>query len=450
MENQENDNNQPLSFFQSTTAKMIMVGLLTLALLIPLTFVNDLINERSMRQKEVIHETNDKWGDSIYFYGPILKVPYKAYTETVSENEKTKEVIKQKTISTEYAYFFPEQLKNNSGVTTTVLKRSNYESAVFTSEMKFAGSFIQPDFSTMKIPNESIEWDKATILIKTSNLKSIKDEVKINFSGKKYTFEPIYDVKKTSKIEALETGFINAADILKPSSTFSFDLTYNGSQQIRIIPIGKTTEVKMHSNWPSPKFDGKFLPENKSKTISENGFAADWKILHINRAFSQQFFGFLPDLSDYAFGVDFIIPVDEYQQNERASKYGFLMIGLTFLIFFLIQTISKISIHIFQYTMVGIALIMFYTLLISITEHSSFTKAYLIAGSAVVTLITLYSVSILKNRKFPLFIGAALSVLYTFIYIIIQLENYALLVGSIGLFLILAAVMYFSRKIEWK
>jgi hypothetical protein len=157
----------------------------------------------------------------------------------------------------------------------------------------------------------------------------------------------------------------------------------------------------------------------------------------------------LPELSKYAFAVDFITPVDEYQQNERASKYGFLVIGLTFLIFFLIQSISKISIHIFQYCMIGIALIMFYTLLISITEHSSFSFAYTVAGISVMALISLYSISILKDKKFPTFIAVSLSVLYTFIYVIIQLEDYALLVGSIGLFLILASVMYFSRKIEW-
>ena len=141
--------------------------------------------------------------------------------------------------------------------------------------------------------------------------------------------------------------------------------------------------------------------------------------------------------------------MDEYQQNERAVKYGFLVIGLTFLIFFLIQSVNKINIHIFQYTMLGLALIMFYTLLISITEHSSFSLAYLIASVAVIAMIVLYSISFLKTKKFPMFIGLALGGLYSFIYVIIQLENYALLVGSIGLFIILGLVMYFSRKIDW-
>jgi inner membrane protein len=248
----------------------------------------------------------------------------------------------------------------------------------------------------------------------------------------------------------LETGYIDLGKIVNQEKTaFRFDITYNGSQQIKIVPIGKITQVKMESNWASPSFTGNFLPDDKTKQISANGFVANWKILHINRAFSQQTFDNLPDLSQYAFGVDFVIPINQYQQNERASKYGFLVIGLTFLIFFLIQSISKIKIHIFQYSMIGLSLIMFYTLLISITEHSSFMKAYVIAGIAVVALISLYSVAILKNQKFPLFIAASLSSLYTFLYVIIQLENYALLVGSIGLFAILAAVMYFSRKIDW-
>jgi inner membrane protein len=215
-----------------------------------------------------------------------------------------------------------------------------------------------------------------------------------------------------------------------------------------MVPIGKTTEVMMNSNWNSPSFIGNFLP-NDNKKITAKGFDANWKILHINRPFSQHFVGYLPDLRKYSFGVDFIIPVDEYLQNDRASKYGFLVIGLTFLIFFLIQSISKKNIHIFQYSMIGLALILFYTLLISITEHSSFTKAYLISASSVIVMIGLYSVSILKDKKFPLFIGLSLTALYSFIFVIIQMENYALLVGSIGLFLILGAVMYFSRKIDW-
>jgi inner membrane protein len=450
METTENQTPTPTPFFQSNTAKMIMVGILTLVLLIPLEFVKSLITERSYRQEEVISEINNKWGESVYFYGPILKVPYTVFEETLSINQKTNETVKQQKAITKYAYFFPEDLKVKANATTKVLNRNNYESVVYSSKMNFEGNYIQPDFSSKNIPTDAIQWDKATVVIKTTNLKSIKDEVKLNLGSTKFTFEPVYSNNINDSTQALETSYIDLKTILKNNKTnFSFVINYNGSKQIKMVPIGKTTQLSMQSNWSSPSFTGNFLPDDKTKKITENGFEANWKILHINRPFSQQFFENLPDLGTYSFGVDFVIPVNQYQQNERASKYGFLVIGLTFLIFFLIQSISKIKIHIFQYSMIGLALILFYTLLISITEHSSFMKAYFIAAIAVIALISLYSISILKERKFPLFIATSLTALYTFIYVIIQLENYALLVGSIGLFTILAAVMYFSRKIDW-
>lgn len=422
--------NAEKSFFQSATAKMIMVGMLTLVLLIPLFIVQDLITERSQRQKEVVAETTSKWGESVYFYGPVLKIPYKDPVSKRIEN----------------AYFFPDQLSNVSEAEIkTPLQRSIYKSNVFTTKMRFSGNYSAPSFYRKNIPDENIFWNKSAIVIRTTNLKSVKNEVKIKFGKTAFKFEPVHNEAAEDSVEALETGFIDYHNI--KNNGFTMEITYNGSRQISMVPIGKTTSAQMTSNWNSPSFNGSFIPVDKK--ISDKGFNATWKILHFNRPFAQENFERLPQLRKYAFSVDFITPVDEYQQNERASKYGFLVIGLTFLIFFLIQSISRISIHIFQYSMIGIALIMFYTLLISITEHSSFSFAYILAATAVVALITLYSVSILKNRKFPVFIGASLSVLYTFIFVIIQLEDYALLVGSIGLFFILASVMYCSRQIEW-
>ena len=419
-----------VSFFQTATAKMIMVGILTLALLIPLALVQELIVERSQRQKEVITETTSKWGNSVYFYGPILKVPYKD----------------PMTGANNYAYFFPEELNTKSDVIMVKpLERSIYKSNVFTTKMQFDGKYTQPNFASKGIPAENIYWNRAKILIRTTNLKSLKDEVKMKIGNQNLAFESVASSSNDS-IESLETNYFDFQS-LQNNTQFNFDISFNGSKQIKMVPIGKTTDAKMTSNWNSPNFNGNFSPI--SREITDKGFVANWKILHFNRPFAQQYFEVLPEFGKYAFAVDFITPVDEYQQNERASKYGFLVIGLTFLIFFLIQSISKINIHIFHYSMIGIALIMFYTLLISITEHSSFSFAYIVAASAVIALISLYSISILKDKKFPLFIGVSLTVLYTFIFVIIQLEDYALLVGSIGLFAILAAIMYFSRKIEW-
>ena len=459
MENQENHPSskseqatqipEEKTFFQSNTAKMIMVGFLTLILLIPLFFVQDLIRERSQRKTSMVDEVTNLWGRDVQFYGPALRIPYTSYEAYNVTDSKTGVTAIERKAITNYAYFFPNELHNISNIKKNEsLKRGIFNHVVFRADMDFKGNFGAPNFEKLGIAPENIQWDKAAVVVKTTNLKSIKSELKIQLNNDKFSFEPQNGDK--SEYSVLATGNFDYK-ALAPGDriNFSFSISYNGSNSVKFIPIGKITNVRVDSDWESPSFEGTFAASDTTKTINKKGFHADWKILDINRTFSQQYVNALPDLDDYLFGVKLIQTVDEYQQNERASKYGFLVIGLTFLIFFLIQSISKINIHIFQYSMIGLALIMFYTLLISITEHSTFSFAYAIAGISVVAMITLYSVSILKNRKFPMFIGIALSVLYSFIYVIIQMEDYALLVGSIGLFLILGAVMYFSRKIDW-
>ncbi|GAL66230.1 inner membrane protein CreD-like protein [Jejuia pallidilutea] len=427
-----------------------MVGFLVIILLVPLSFINSLINERAFRQQDVVNEINEKWGNDVLVYGPVLKLPYKTYTETKTFNEKTKTYFKETQTHINYAYVFPEELHAHVDVNSKTLKRGNFESAVFTTQMDFSGHYVPVHLTSKGIKTEDIIWNKASIIIKTSNLKGIKSEIQIKLSDTTYSFETNFNQNNNSSLDVLESSFINGETLFTDTPTnFTFSMTFNGSRQIELIPIGKTTTMQMASNWADPSFMGNYLPNDETKQITNDGFKADWKVLHINRAFSQQHLKSIPNLNQFAFGTKFMVMVDEYQKSERSAKYGFLVIGLTFLIFFLIQTLSKIHIHPFQYLMIGLALTMFYTLLVSISEHSNFLKAYLIAGISVIVLITFYSKSILKTIKFPLFIGASLSALYAFIYVIIQLENYALLVGSIGLFLILAIVMFVSRKIDW-
>jgi len=438
------------------TLRLLIVGLLTAILLIPLSFVKSLIHERMNRQQEVVDEISKKWGKEVLLYGPILKVPYKSTHKKEVYNPKTG--IKQKELfnSIEYAYFFPNKLTIKSIINPQEKKRGIYKTAVYNSNISINGSFTKPDFSEKDIPSKNILWQKAKLIIKTTNLKGVNSLVEVTLNKNNYDFESKYEHKITNtyntaiELHKLESNFIKKEDLpINKNVSFNLDISMNGSKQIRFIPIGKETNVQITSDWKTANFLGEFLPHNPNN-ISDEGFNAKWKILDINRPFSQKSFNGIPDLTNYAFGVNFMIPVDEYQKSERSVKYGFLIIGLTFLIFFLIQTLSNIKIHPFQYLMIGVALIMFYTLLIAISEHSSYLKAYLIAGTSVVVLISLYSKSILKNIKFPIFIGSSLTVLYTFIFVIIQLENFALLVGSIGLFIILASVMYASRKIDWQ
>ncbi len=436
----------------STTVRMLMIGFLILVLMIPLTYIKYLIIERAERQESVINEINEKWGKEVLLYGPILKIPYKTYTKTTYNKGKKNEYTETEEIIN-YGYFFPEKLNAKTTVNPEKKHRGIYTTAVYKTSMEINGSFTKPNFSSKEIKDKDILWDKAKIIIKTSNLKGINNLVTIDFNKNTYSFMPKYKVQNNQYnsdivLHKLESTKISIHDMpIKNSANFKINISVNGSESIRIVPIGKETTMNIKSDWNDKSFIGNFLPYDKGET--KTSFDAKWKVSQINRPFSQQFFNGIPDLKEFAFGVNFMIPVDQYQQSERSAKYGYLVISLTFLIFFLIQSLSKINIHPFQYLMIGLALTMFYTLLISISEHSNFLNAYLIASISVIGLITLYAKSILKTFKFPFFIFISLTTLYTFIYVIIQLENYALLVGSVGLFLILGSVMYASRKIDW-
>ncbi|QYA25621.1 cell envelope integrity protein CreD [Gramella sp. MT6] len=437
----------------SITARMFIIGILSLILLIPLFMVQDLIRERAERQENVVTEINVKWGDAVILYGPVLRVPYRSFREKQITNSQ-KEVITESIEEIEYFYFFPDKLKIESNINPEIKKRGIYKTSVYKSKTSISGSFSAPDFSNEDISKENILWDKARIIFNTSNLKGVNEQINIEIGNSEYTFNTRYQQKNTlpsahQNLYLMESEVLNPIDLpIDKAISFNMRVSVNGSSEISFVPIGKTTEAEIKSDWKTNSFTGSFLPFNENK-LTEEGFDAKWKILDINRPFPQSFRDNLPELSEYAFGVNFMIPVDEYQKSERATKYGFLVIGLTFLVFFLIQTLSRIPIHPFQYLMIGLGLVMFYTLLISISEHSSFLKAYLIAGISVILLISLYSKSILNGWKFPVFIGVSLLALYSFIYVIIQLESYALLVGSISLFLILGGVMYVSRKIDW-
>ncbi|MFD2585997.1 cell envelope integrity protein CreD [Croceitalea marina] len=432
-------------FKTSISARMLIVGFILVILLIPLSFVKDLIRERGYRQTEVIQEINQKWGNQVTLYGPIIKIPYKTYKEEKVFDPNSKTYIKTFEDVFHDAYFFPENLDINAQIDTESLERGIYESVVYTSDIHLKGNFQGFDFSAEEIPEQDIFWNKATVLMKTSNLKGIRNEISIQLDTSQVNLKPLFDDQAMS---TLSSNFLK--NIKNDTElAFSMDIKINGSERLQFIPVGRETLVNMKSDWHSPSFNGNFLPDDKTKKISKNGFEANWKVLETNRQFGQQFFDRLPSLSAFSFGTNLIIPVDDYQKTERTSKYGLMIIGLTLLVFLLIQIISKIDIHPFQYLMIGLALVMFYTLLISISEHQNYLKAYLIAGSAVIGLITIYSRTILKNIKFPLLVFSSMTALYAFIFVIIQLENYALLVGSIGLFVILAIIMFASKKIDW-
>lgn len=419
--------------------KMTAIGILILLFLIPTSMIKDLIRERQENQENVIREVAGTWGDAQYVGGPVISVPYWGKVE--DGNGRTK-LMKQ------YLHIMPDDLKIKGNLASKPLKRSIYEIAVYKSDIELAGNFIiQPD-ALDQMSVSDLLWNEAVMWIEIFDLKGVKNELIITVNGKKYAFSPGLKTKSLAN-SGVSMPFPISSDDLGKSFDFKLEMQLNGSQQIQFYPLGKTTTVSLESNWPSPNFHGAFSPENRKVLKQNKGFTADWKVLHLNRNFSQVFRESDQSYQEYAFGVTLHQPVDQYQKSMRSVKYAILFITLTFLVFFFTEVINKKAIHPIQYIMIGLALVVFFTLLISMAEHIGFDLSYLIAATAIVLLITFYTKAVLKSNKLSAFMATVLVVLYGFIYTIIQLEDYALLFGSVGLFLFLAVMMIASRKIDW-
>lgn len=421
--------------------KVATIIVITLLLLIPTAMITGLINERERTQENAILEVSSKWANEQTIVGPFLSIPYYKYVKDNSKsNDTLNKIIKVK----EYIHVLPEELTINGEIIPEKRNRGIYEIVVYNSKITIAGSFILPNFKTLDVNPVEIKLDQSDLNIGMSDLRGLEKLVHVKWNGVDYNFN-----SGLAQNDLVQRGIYATVPINNTDSTlynFNIELELKGSQKIYFSPIGKTTDVTLSSSWNSPSFNGAFLPDDKDDV---NGFRAHWNILHLNRDFPQAWTGDLYNISNSDFGVDLILPVDNYQKTYRSIKYAILFIAFTFIIFFFIEVMKKVFIHPIQYILVGFALVIFYTLLLSIGEYLSFNLAFIISALSTIALITAYVKTILKSFNLAMLISGILVILYGFIFIIIQIQDYALLIGSIGVFLILALVMYFSRKIDW-
>jgi inner membrane protein len=414
---------------KSISLKLLTISIMLIVFLVISILVQNLIRERSDRQSETIQEVNSKWGQNQTIIGPILTIPY-----ITPEND------------TKYAFFNPDTLTVNGKIKSEIKSRGIYNVPLYESDMKFDGQFSQPTFDKSGINYKSILWDKSFISIGITDLHGITTtKLAITWNGE------IKEMDSKIKPEELKQGIGTTVliDAQNPKNyTFTFDLKLRGSQKLYFTPVGKNTSVNLTSDWKYPSFDGNSLPINHE--ITNNGFTASWNVPNLNGSFSsEKYYENSDSINNDSFGVNFYLPVDMYQETERSAKYAMAIISLMFLVLFLIETISKRRIHPIQYTLIGLALVIFYTLLLSLTEYIGFGYAYLIASISISTMVGLFSNSVMKSKSLGFMSGGVVTALYGFIYILLQMQNYTLLVGSISLFIILAIFMYVTRKINW-
>lgn len=418
------------------TIKIILIALLIIVLIIPITMVQNMIMERNKTANDASAEVQQKWSKPQNITGPILVIPYKEYIEQENKMRQT---------DIRYLYILPEKLQISGNIETENLKRGLYDIVVYRSSIKLSGSFDFTDLQQKNITGQQLLLNEAKLTIGISDLHGITEQVEGKWKDEILSFNPGVNNPLILSGVSCPISLSN----MEEEIPFGINLRIKGSESAMFTPLGKTTLVSLKSNCSTPSFTGAFLPENRE--VAENGFSATWKILNLNRNYPQVFTeeNWSIDLNDSTFGVNLLLPVDQYQKSIRSIKYAFLIIILTFVICFFVEVLQKKNINPFQYLLIGLALCLFYTLLVSISEHLNFTLSYVIATTMTIGLLTFYLSGILKIKKTAITIGGMLLLLYTYIFILIQMEIYTLLVGSIGLFIILAIIMYCSLKINW-
>ncbi len=422
-------------FSRSATLKALTIAVLTLLMLIPGSMIQNLIQERQMRSWEAIEKINAKWSNSQILNGPVLVIPY----QTKTTNEKKSVVIENHTFN-----LTPENLNVQGKLIPEERHYGIYKSILYKSNLNITGNFRPVEVFA---ENAEIKWNDAYVRIGVSDLRGISNNVNFVINGEKFNAET--GGKEDFIGQGLVIKLKNFGESLKTKKMLDFSCTMDlrGSNDINFIPIGGTTNVQIGGNWPSPGFIGNFTPEYK---LDDKGFSANWKILHFNRNISETWHDDNNDKTEnLSFGVNLVNTVDHYQLNMRSAKYALMFIALTFVAFYFVELLTKKRIHPLQYLLVGIALILFYSLLLSISEQLNFSIAYLIAAIATIGMIVIYTSFIFKNKVQSIILALILVTLYTYLYVILQLEDVALLIGSIGLFIILGIIMFLTNRIKW-
>jgi len=427
---------------QSASIKVAVIGLLILVLLIPLAMIKGVIYERDRTGESARREVQRTWGGPQFVAGPTLVVPYDIVHVTKAGAEYK---------SRSHLFLLPEHLNINANVDAEIRYRGIHQVLVYASQLRLTGAFPKTLFSELNINDDTIDWDSAFIALGVSDGRAITEIPEVVIGDKTVRFEP--GGERVAGLPPQVVAPIGTQLDTSDRSTelsFEIDLNLNGSESLRFLPAGDTTTVTLRSSWASPSFSGNYLPE--SREISDDGFTAHWRVSSIGRALPSRW----TDASDVgssaeesAFGVNLYMPISVYRLTERAAKYGILFIGLTFVAYFLFEIVVGLRLHPLQYLLVGFANCLFYLLLISLAEHIGFGWSYIASCFASCALIVGYSRSVLGDRKHVLIIASILGLLYSFLYMTLKAETYAMLTGAIGLWAALAVIMYLTRRIDW-
>ncbi len=429
--------------------KVLGVFFLTMLMSWAVSYINSMIHERQYRQEDVKNQIALSSAGRQTIVGPILVVPYvEQYPETITENNAKKTVIHQ---DAQAVYILPETLNLEGGFTNQYKQLGIYKALMYQLGGQVNGRF---KFNQPILPRHAggmVYVKPAYLSIGVSDPRGFTDKPTLSWDEKDIGFLQGTQLKALGKGVHAELGQIDMSQAHE--IPFAFKLNLRGMENFDFTPIADSNKVLLRSSWQHPHFNGSYLPEPSTQKINSAGFEAEWRVSSISSNNQSLLINGLETgnttLNLESLNIGFIEPINVYSQSDRATKYGLLFIGLTFAGFFIFELMKQLRIHPAQYTMVGLAMAMFYLLLISLSEHISFGASYLVASLACVGLLGYYLSFVLKSKANGAIFATLLTALYGALYGILQSEDNALLMGSLLVFGLLALTMVITRRVDW-
>lgn len=425
--------------------KVIILAGLTLGFGIVLLSIQGVVGGRESYRDKVVGEVAQSTAGRQSLTGPMLVVPYRERLAAVGGDPK----VQGPAVVHNEVVVLPDSLVIDSRVAVEERYRGIYRAQVYRSSHRIRGVFRVPAQLGLPENRAGIEMDPGALVFAVGDARGLRKPPVVTWNGTAAELRP------GTGLSWLAQGFsADAGPLMAPRETripFEIEVELVGTDRLTFVPVGASTQASIESDWPHPSFTGGFLPDERS--VSGSGFKASWQLSRyatgVDDAIRQLRQGSARALEGTDFGVRFVRPVDVYQQSERAVKYGMLFVVLTFTAFFLFEVLKRLSIHPIQYGLAGAALALFFLLLVSLSEHIPFVVAYLVASAACVGLLAFYVGHVLGSVPRGATFGGLLAALYAVLYVLLQSEDYALLLGSLFLFGVLAAVMVMTRRVDW-
>jgi inner membrane protein len=430
--------------------KFTTIAFLMLLLMIPISMINGVINERKLTQESVVEEIAKSSSYSQKLVGPVLVVPYVKKVKEWKVDADTKLRYQVDSFLNGQLYFLPSAFAVDGELKTERRARGIYEARLYHADNNISGHFEVPINYGIGENLLDYQFHLPYISMGIKDIRGIENGLKIQLNN------DLVDMQPGSKLKMLGEGVhapMKKFDLLQKTILhFKLKLVLQGTESFSIVPIGRDSMAKLRSDWPHPSFMGGYLPV--AREIGKTGFTASWRTSYFSNNLEESFClcassGDCDAFNGKFFGVSLIDPVNQYVKSDRAIKYALLFIALTFAGFFLFEILKRLAVHPVQYGLVGLALAFFYLLLVSLSEHISFDWAYIIASSACIFLIGFYVSYVLHSVVRGAVFSGLLASLYCLLYGLLRAEDYALLMGSLLLFGLLGVFMVLTRQLDW-